>query len=244
MSSLRCSGRAHRAAVLRPAWRRRERRPRYSKTFDLSGVARDHALDALAAALAAAGRHRAASRRRSPPEGPGAVKRTGCAIGPAALGRLLEEVAAAGRRAGDPRRRLAAAGARARAERRARRSARPRRRAARRRSRPRRCATRSSSSPAGSPACSSSVPRTIRSARSISPACTTSGRTAPSRSRELLDRGYEDAYRQFIEPVVGAGGRADRSGPTASMAAPAGTRVGRATVIRMKLSDPDSMNQR
>jgi hypothetical protein len=23
---------------------------------------------------------------------------------------------------------------------------------------------------------------------------------------ELLDRGYEDAYRQFIEPVVGAGG--------------------------------------
>jgi hypothetical protein len=23
---------------------------------------------------------------------------------------------------------------------------------------------------------------------------------------ELMDRGYEDAYRQFIEPVVGAGG--------------------------------------
>ena len=23
---------------------------------------------------------------------------------------------------------------------------------------------------------------------------------------ELLDRGYEDAYRQFIEPVVGASG--------------------------------------
>jgi hypothetical protein len=23
---------------------------------------------------------------------------------------------------------------------------------------------------------------------------------------ELVDRGYEDAYRQFIEPVVGAGG--------------------------------------
>jgi len=23
---------------------------------------------------------------------------------------------------------------------------------------------------------------------------------------ELTDRGYEDAYRQFIEPIVGAGG--------------------------------------
>ena len=23
---------------------------------------------------------------------------------------------------------------------------------------------------------------------------------------ELVDRGYEDAYRQFIEPIVGAGG--------------------------------------
>jgi len=28
---------------------------------------------------------------------------------------------------------------------------------------------------------------------------------------ELVDRGYEDAYRQFIEPVVGAG--AEPSGP-------------------------------
>ena len=28
----------------------------------------------------------------------------------------------------------------------------------------------------------------------------------PALVPELLDRGYEDAYRQFIEPVVGAGG--------------------------------------
>ena len=31
---------------------------------------------------------------------------------------------------------------------------------------------------------------------------------------ELVDRGYEDAYRQFIEPVVGGQRRPARSSPT------------------------------
>ena len=35
---------------------------------------------------------------------------------------------------------------------------------------------------------------------------TTSARTASYTVAELVDRGYEDAYRQFIEPVVGASG--------------------------------------
>ena len=32
---------------------------------------------------------------------------------------------------------------------------------------------------------------------------------------ELVDRGYEDAYRQFIEPVVGASGDRIEAGPLA-----------------------------
>jgi hypothetical protein len=32
---------------------------------------------------------------------------------------------------------------------------------------------------------------------------------------ELVDRGYEDAYRQFIEPVVGASGERIQPSPAA-----------------------------
>ena len=38
------------------------------------------------------------------------------------------------------------------------------------------------------------------------PAPTTSARTDASRCDELIERGYEDAYRQFIEPALGASG--------------------------------------
>ena len=48
--------------------------------------------------------------------------------------------------------------------------------------------------------------RTIRSARSTSAASTTSAPIASTPLAELVDRGYEDAYRQFIEPVVGGSG--------------------------------------
>ena len=50
--------------------------------------------------------------------------------------------------------------------------------------------------------------RTTRSVRSISPAASTTARIAGSDSAELMSRGYEDAYHQFIEPVVGAQRRA------------------------------------
>ena len=53
--------------------------------------------------------------------------------------------------------------------------------------------------------------RTTRSVRSISPAATTIDRTGGRRSSELMSRGYEDAYHQFIEPVVGASGETGRS---------------------------------
>ena len=51
--------------------------------------------------------------------------------------------------------------------------------------------------------CSSFSRFTTRSARSTSRAPTTSARTGIRASAELMDRGYEDAYRQFVEPVVG-----------------------------------------
>ena len=48
--------------------------------------------------------------------------------------------------------------------------------------------------------------RTTRSARSISPAATTIAPIGAQPLGELMSRGYEDAYHQFIEPVVGASG--------------------------------------
>ena len=119
-SGVRAARRAAPAAVLRPAAATASKRRPHVEAFDLAGVARDHALDALAAALAAAGRDRAAPRhvragrpvaRGDPP----AVR------SPGALARLLEEVAAAGAEQVILRRRVAAAGAPARAERRPRR---------------------------------------------------------------------------------------------------------------------------
>ena len=71
-------------------------RGRAAEAFDLAGVARDHAIDALAAALAMPARHRAAPACASPPTAPGAARRTACAIARARSSRVLEEVAAAG----------------------------------------------------------------------------------------------------------------------------------------------------
>ena len=175
------------------------------EAFDLAGAARDHVLDAMEAALAlplAVEPHLMAFA----PEGPWRGETHRVCDRPGGLARLLEEVAAAGaeqvilvsprpRRPGSRTSSAPAAATCAAAPA----SSSPR-------SRRPRCVTRSNSSPAASPACSSSGRRTIRSARSTSTASTTSGPTAPTPSRELLDRGYEDAYRQFIEPVVGASG--------------------------------------
>ena len=41
-----------------------------------------------------------------------------------------------------------------------------------------------------------------------------------ARWRELLHQGYDDAYRQFIEPVVAAGERVSQSDLSASTAVP------------------------
>ena len=56
------------------------------------------------------------------------------------------------------------------------------------------------------PRCSRSGRRTTRSGRSILPAASTIGRDRRQPLGELMNRGYEDAYHQFIEPVVGASG--------------------------------------
>ena len=175
------------------------------EAFDLGGVARDHALDALAAALAvpvATEPHLVTFAA----EGPWRGETHRLCDRPGALGRLLEEVATAGAEqvilvapSAPPARAHELSAGRADLRGRA------GEQLAGLRGR-RRCATRSSSSPAASPACSSSVRRTTRSARSISAASTTSAPTARTPLAELVDRGYEDAYRQFIEPVVGAGG--------------------------------------
>ena len=54
--------------------------------------------------------------------------------------------------------------------------------------------------------CTSFSPDTIRSAPTMSPARTMKPRTGGRTCSELVERAYEDAYRQFIEPVVGASG--------------------------------------
>ena len=98
--------------------------------FDLSGVARDHALDALAAALAlpvATEPHLTTFAA----EGPWRGETHRLCDRPGAIARLLEEVAIAGAEQVILVSPSAAAGARARAQRRTRRSPRPRRGAAR-----------------------------------------------------------------------------------------------------------------
>ena len=76
---------------------------RAAEVLDLAGVARDHAIDVLAASLAlpvATEPHLVTSR----PKGRGAARRTGSATVRAALTRVIEEVAAAGAEQVDPAR--------------------------------------------------------------------------------------------------------------------------------------------
>ena len=71
------------------------RAARTAEAFDLAAVARDHAVDALAAALLDAGRAPSRISFDLRPKARGAARRTACAIGRVPEP-LLEEVAAAG----------------------------------------------------------------------------------------------------------------------------------------------------
>ena len=143
---------------------------------------------------------------RFAPEGPWRGETHRLCDRPGALSRLLEEVAAAGRRAGDPRRRVAAPGrphelSAGRGDLRGRAGEQL---AAFEAAGAARCAR--AARTAGSPACSSSVP-----AHNPLGPLDFAGVYDERSDRvhtlgELVDRGYEDAYRQFIEPVVGASG--------------------------------------
>ena len=198
--------RAVRIGSVSSGGRRRQRRTdARSRRSTWPGLGRDHALDALAGALAipvATEPHLAAFS----PEGAWRGETHRVCDRPGALTRLLEEVALAGAEqvilvsASPPPGRAHELKA-GRGDLRG-----PRRRAARRL---RGCGSSrraASSSTAVSPAFSSSVPATIP----LGPLDfggvydERSDRTLPL--AELTDRGYGDAYRQFIEPVVGAGG--------------------------------------
>ena len=178
---------------------------RAAETFDLAGLGRDHLMDALAASLAipvATNPHlvkfsaegsvargntpgvRPAGRSRSPSRGSGGRRR----------------------RTGDCRLAGRATGQAARTEHRARRRARTRRRARFRRSTRPRCATPSTRRRAALPAFLSSGLPTTLSGFSISAVCYDERSDRRYTVAELVDRGYEDAYRQFIEPVVAASG--------------------------------------
>lgn len=177
---------------------------RQAEAFDLSGIARDHALDALAAALAvpiATEPHLIAFA----PEGPWRGETHRACDRPGSLSRLLEEVAAAGAeqvvivaaappgaqphelsagridlrgRAGEQLAAFESAGLRDALEHFGGRFAGL-------------YVVRPAHNPLG-PLDFGGV-HDERSDRAYTPA-------------ELVDRGYEDAYRQFIEPVVGASG--------------------------------------
>ncbi len=147
--------------------------------FDLSGVAREHALDALAAALAlpvATEPHLTTFSA----EGPWRGETHRLCDRPGAIARLLEEVGIAGAEqvilVSPPPRRPARTSSAPDAPISAVAPA-----SSLRRSKPPASATRSSSSADDSPACSSSVPATTRSARWISRACTTSDPTGRTR---------------------------------------------------------------
>ena len=177
---------------------------RYLEAFDLSGISRDHAFDALAAALAlpvATAPHLAAFS----PEGPWRGETHRLCDRPAALGRLLREVATAGAEqvvlvsASSPEANAHQLGT-GREEIRGR---------------------------AGEYLASFEA-ASLRDALEhfdgrfaglfvIRPAHNPLGpldfagvydeRSDRTQAlSELVDRGYEDAYRQFIEPIVGAGG--------------------------------------
>jgi hypothetical protein len=177
---------------------------RYSETFDLGGVARDHALDALAAALAipvATEPHLATFSA----EGPWRGETHRLCDRPGAIGRLIEEVGAAGAeqvilvsasapaanvhelsagradlrgRAGEQLGAFEAAGLRDVLEQFGGRFAGL-------------FVIRPAHNPLGPLDFSGVYDERSDRLQPLS---------------ELIDRGYEDAYRQFIEPVVGAGG--------------------------------------
>ena len=145
------------------------------------------------------------TRSRSPPTRTGAARRTGSAIGRRALVRLLDELVGLGvqqilivsarpnRRAPTRSPRPASTAARGWASTFNRRKRRP-------------CAMRRDASPRASPRVF-----TIRPSHNpIGPFDFGGGYDDRSDRRqpldELMSRGYEDAYHQFIEPVVGASG--------------------------------------
>ena len=179
--------------------------PAAREAFDLAGVGRDHVIDALAASLTlpvATDPHLV----RLPAEGPWRGETHRMCDRPGVARAAARGGARRRRRAGDRGVGRAAGRRAARAQLRPRRSARPRRRTARR-VRGRRPARRARA-----------VRRPLRRALR-DPAVAQSARPArlrrrlrralrPPRTRspELVDRGYEDAYRQFIEPVVAASG--------------------------------------
>ncbi len=82
------------------------------------------------------------------------------------------------------------------------------------RSRSRRSATRSNSSLAASPGCSSFGRRTIRSGRSISPASTTNGRIARTRSPSSSTAATRTRTASSSSRSCGASGEPARDGPT------------------------------
>ena len=179
---------------------------RQAEAFDLAGLGREHVMDALAANLAtpvATDPH----LLRFPTEGPW-VRETHrlCQIAPGALERLLEEVAVAGveqvlvlSAAPPPGRPHELSSARGDFLAGGQRSSSPG-------SRPPICATPWSAPPAGSPAF-----YVIRPAHNPVGLLDFGGAYDERSDRhfslaELVDRGYEDAFDQFIEPVVAASG--------------------------------------
>ncbi len=177
---------------------------RRAEVIDLSGVGRDYLADAIAAALAVP----MATEPHAIAFAPDAYWRGEThrvCDRPSGLVRLLDELVEPGRRA-DPGRlgcaRIAASPCARRTQ--------PRWPRATRRIPPIVGSGRGPRCDAGHrarpPACSRSVPHTTLSAPSTSAAATTIGRIGGSRSTSSMSRGYEDAYHQFIEPVVGASG--------------------------------------
>jgi len=176
---------------------------RAAETFDLSGVGRDHAIDALAASLAlpiATSPH----LLKFPAEGPWRGETHRVCDRPSSLGRLLDEVAAAGAEQVIV---LAAAPAAGRPH-----------ELRTTRTDPRGLAGEELAAfeAADLRDAVDRPPAGIANVYLIRPSHNPVGpldfggvyderSDRPYALAELVDRGYEDAYRQFIEPVVGAG---------------------------------------
>ena len=157
-------------------------------------------------------RHRVRTRSRSPPTATGAARPTACAIGRPALIRLLEELVDLG----VEQMRHRVSGARLAAGRT--RSAAPRldgrggSASTCSRSEAARCARRrvhdgATASARVHDSARAQSGRPVRFLRRR----TTSARIGARRCIELMNQGYEDAYQQFIEPVVGASGERRRA---------------------------------